>query len=75
MMRLNYRVGEVCELAGCSRWKVKQKMKMGEIRWRKDGRDIYLNPDDVHRVFGFPGDSEEAETSAIALDILNRLRE
>jgi hypothetical protein len=45
--RLNCRIGEVCSLAGISRWKVRQKMESGEIRWRRDGRDIYLHPADV----------------------------
>ncbi len=32
--RLNYRIGEVCAMAGVSRWKIKRKMAAGEIRWR-----------------------------------------
>ena len=73
--RLNYRVGEVCRMAGCSRWKVRQKIEKGEIRWRRDGRDVYLHPDDVERVFGFPNDDAVETTSTIALDILTKLQE
>ena len=73
--RLNYRVAQVCALAGCSRWKVTKKMKTGEIRWRRDGRDIYLHPGDVERVFGFPDEDHAEMPSPVALDILTRLRE
>ena len=51
--RLAYRIAEVCELAGVSRSAVEGAVRRGEIRSKRVGRVLLLDPSDVARIFGF----------------------
>ena len=51
--RLAYRIAEVCELASVSRAAVEGAVRRGEIRSKRVGRMLLLDPNDVSRVFGF----------------------
>ena len=55
--KLAYRVAEVCDLAGVSRWVVEQAIAEGAIRTKRVGRALLLDPRDVSQVFGFAQDT------------------
>ena len=54
--RLAYRITEVMELAGVSRDVVQAAINRGEIRARKRGRIVLLDPIDIETAFGFHQD-------------------
>jgi hypothetical protein len=62
--RLAYRIAEVCELAGVSRWAVEGAIARREIRTKRVGGALLLDPSDVVRVFGFGSDCEGLQPSA-----------
>ena len=73
--RLAYRVAEVCELAGVPRSSVERAIRRNQIRVKRVGRMLLLEPYDVSRLFGF-GTHEEITPSAESLaeieDLLSR---
>jgi hypothetical protein len=69
--RLAYRIAEVCQLAGVSRWAVERAISRSEIRTKRVGRVVLLDPMDVSRVFGFSNDGEDLEPSAESIDEMN----
>ncbi len=69
--RLAYRIAEVCELAGVSRWAVEHAISSGEIQTKRIGRLVLLDPNDVESVFGFGSDSEDLQPSTESIDEMN----
>ena len=61
LAKLAYRVAEVCDLAGVSRWVVEQAIARGTIRTKRVGRVLLLDPHDVSQVFGFAQEHEEIQ--------------
>lgn len=55
------RKAEVQEIYGAKRHAIERAIKDGRIRINRDGRCVYLHPDDVDSVFGF---TEYIEPSA-----------
>lgn len=52
--RLHYRVRDL-EAQGISRHVIQRLIEKGRIRTKKNGRQLYLNTEDVEREFGFGG--------------------
>ena len=52
-IRLAYRVAEVAQLTGASVRQIHALMDQGELHFKRVGRSIFLDPANVHRVFGF----------------------
>ena len=71
--RLAYRVSEVCELAGVSRWAVEQAIQQNRIRTKRAGRVLLLDPNDVCSVFGFGGPQEVVRPSAESIAEMEEL--
>ena len=73
--RISLRVREVAELTGASPRQIHALMDQGRLRFKRVGRSIYLDPDDVQRVFGFshesaPLPSPTPEDLALARELL-----
>ena len=71
--RLAFRVSEVCELAGVSRWAVERAIKQNRIRTKRAGRVLLLHPNDVREQFGFDGPQEVCEPSAESIAEIEEL--
>ena len=71
--KLAYRVSEVCNLAGVSRWAVEQAIAGGAIRTKRVGRALLLDPRDVSQVFGFAQEHEEIQPSAESIAEMQEL--
>ncbi len=71
--KLAYRVAEVCDLAGVSRWVVEQAIAGGAIRTKRVGRALLLNPRDVSQVFGFAQEQEEIQPCAESIAEMQEL--
>ena len=63
--RLAYSVGETALLSGLSRWSVMQAVERGEIRSKRIGRRLLLDPADVERLFGFAEEELEPSSESI----------
>lgn len=71
--RLAYRVGEVAELTGLPRSTVVREIERKDVRRKRIGRSLLLDPTDVERVFGFSNEHEKTEPGPEALEIARRL--
>ncbi len=58
------RISQVMERTGLSRAAIERVVRSGQIKSKRVGRAVVLNPDDVVRVFGFSEDRSEIEPSA-----------
>lgn len=64
LARRALRRSDVVHLYGASLRSVDRAVRAGEIRAKKRGQSVFLHPDDVERVFGFPDDTEPVKVSA-----------
>ncbi len=71
--RIAYRVAEVCELAGVSRSAVEAAVRRGEIRSKRCGRVLLLDPNGVSKVFGFNETSEVVPSAESIAEIAELL--
>ena len=58
------RISQVMERTGLSRAAIERAVRSGQIKSKRVGRAVVLDPDDVVRVFGFSEDRNEIEPSA-----------
>ena len=66
--RIAYRIEEVVALTGVSRATVRKHIGT-EIQARRVGGVVLLNPDDVHRTFGFKQEGTVAPSPEALADI------
>ena len=75
-MALGITINRVAEVTGLSRRQVRITMRNEEVRFKRLGNGLLLDPDDVDRVFGFAAAGRaDSERKREDLDIFRTLRD